>query len=171
MLLIPLVIPINMDLLFGVFAIFFYGYGTFIHWGYESQWLDAHNPIINTPFQHYCHHAVSGRSTVYHTGFFFKIWDQIAGSMYPKECFCCRCEQRKGNRTLEEFRKIVIPDYSVLLKPSFYLNWDTLKFDSTKNEVMEAKQVDATKEQSSNVERRRDILGVFLLALFLMGPC
>jgi len=70
MLFIPLLVPIDMDLLFGVFAVFFYGYGTFIHWGYETPWLDAHNPVINTPFQHYCHHAVSGRKTTYHTGFF-----------------------------------------------------------------------------------------------------
>jgi lathosterol oxidase len=51
MFLIPVLIPINMDVLFATFAVFFYGYGTFIHWGYEAPWLDAHNSIINTPFQ------------------------------------------------------------------------------------------------------------------------
>lgn len=135
MLVIPLLFPINMDLLFGTFAVFFYGYGTFIHWGYETKYLDAHNPIINTPFQHYLHHAVSGRRTTYHTGFFFKIWDQLAGSVYKKECFCARCEQKKGKRTREAFEKIEKPDYSVLLQPSFWFTKDIFQFDQTVNEV------------------------------------
>jgi len=135
MLLIPLIFPVNMDLLFGTFAVFFYGYGTYLHWGYESPWLDAHNPIINTSFQHYCHHAVSGRRTVYHTGFFFKIWDQLAGSVYPGECFCARCEQKAGKRTREAFKKIEKPDYSVLVNPAFWFSKGTLEFDKTVNEV------------------------------------
>src|SRR4051812_17283843 len=31
----PLLMPMNMDLLFAVFAVFFYGYGTYLHWGHE----------------------------------------------------------------------------------------------------------------------------------------
>ena len=130
LLIIPLFIPINMDVLFLTFAVFFYGYGTYLHWGYELSWLDAHNPIINTSFQHYLHHAVSGRKTPYHTGFFFKIWDQLAGTTYKKECFCVKCERAKGGRTREEFAKIKKPDYSVLLSPSFWAK-DFLSFDSS----------------------------------------
>lgn len=143
MLIIPLLFPINMDLLFGTFAVFFYGYGTYLHWGYETPWLSAHNPVINTAFQHYCHHAVSGRKTVYHTGFFFKLWDQLAGSVYPKDCFCARCQQDQGKRSKEAFEKVVKPDYSVLLDPGFWFNRGTLEFDKTVNEV---KQVRGGKE-------------------------
>lgn len=42
--------PTNIDLLFFEFALFFYGYGLYLHWGYEVSWLDAHHPIINTAF-------------------------------------------------------------------------------------------------------------------------
>jgi len=142
MLFIPLVVPIDMDLLFLTFAVFFYGYGTFIHWGYETPMLDAHNPIINTPYQHYCHHAVSGRKTTYHTGFFFKIWDQLAGTEWVKACFCARCEQKNGKRTREQFDLIkkTIPDYSILLSPGFWFTRDLFQFDTTANEVKDSKE-------------------------------
>ena len=57
LLLFPMVAPLNMDVMFGTYGAFFYAYGVYLHWGYESTWLDAHNPIMNTAFQHYCHHA------------------------------------------------------------------------------------------------------------------
>ena len=41
LLFIPLLFPVNIDLLFGVFILFFYGYGTVLHWGFESSWLDS----------------------------------------------------------------------------------------------------------------------------------
>jgi hypothetical protein len=40
--------PINIDLLFAVFGLLFYGYGVYLHWGHESPLLSAHNPIFNT---------------------------------------------------------------------------------------------------------------------------
>jgi Delta7-sterol 5-desaturase len=55
----PLVTPINMDLLFAIFATLFYGYGVYLHWGYESPLLSAHNPVFNTAYHHYTHHALS----------------------------------------------------------------------------------------------------------------
>jgi len=122
LLLIPLAIPMNMDLLFFEFTAFFYLYGTYLHWGFEFEWLDAHHPIINSSFQHYCHHAVSIAKKPYHTGFFFKIWDQIAGSCYDKECFCAKCERTAGRRTLQLYNEIEKPDYSVLFSPKFWLN-------------------------------------------------
>jgi lathosterol oxidase len=154
MLAIPLVVPINMDILFGTFAVFFYGYGTFIHWGYEVEWLSAHNPIINTPFQHYCHHAISGAKNPYHTGFFFKIWDQLMGSVYPGKCFCCVCDQKAGNRTRAHFAKIKIPDYSVLLQPTFYLTKDALKFDQTTNDVKSQKEPELVMATTGSARRR-----------------
>lgn len=125
-LIIPLLLPVNLDLLWAIFSFFFYGYGVYLHWGFESPLISAHNPIINSSYQHFCHHAVSIIKKPYHTGFFFKIWDQLAGSIYDKPCFCSECARAKGERSEEAFAKVVKPDYSVLLKPSFW--WKTPAF-------------------------------------------
>jgi lathosterol oxidase len=113
----PAVVPINMDLLFLTFAVFFYGYGVFLHWGYELNYPDAHHPIINSSFQHHLHHRISvkGVDKTFNTGFFFKIWDELAGSVYTGPCFCAKCEQAAGKRTFEQFQTIPKPDYSPLL--------------------------------------------------------
>ncbi|CAF1334026.1 unnamed protein product [Rotaria magnacalcarata] len=120
---IPALIPINMDLLFFQFAFFFYGYGVYLHWGHEFSYPDAHHPAINTSFQHYLHHAVSTRNKPYHTGFFFKIWDQLFGSIYPNEkCFCVKCQHAQGYRTREHYDNVEKPDYRVLLQWRFWIN-------------------------------------------------
>ena len=101
-----MLMPINMDLLFLTYGAFFYGYGVYLHWGYELRWPDAHHPWINTSFQHYLHHARSTLMKPLHTGFFFKIWDKMAGSVYeagPDECLCARCAIARGERTREAF--------------------------------------------------------------------
>jgi lathosterol oxidase len=41
--LIPMIFPVNQDLLWAIFITFFYGYGVFIHSGHEVDWLSAHN--------------------------------------------------------------------------------------------------------------------------------
>lgn len=61
MVILPLATPINMDLLFAIFATLFYGYGVYLHWGYESTILGAHNPVFNTAYHHYMHHAISAK--------------------------------------------------------------------------------------------------------------
>lgn len=129
LLMFPLVMPINMELMFGIYAILFYFYGVYLHCGHEPTLLfevlgiDAHHPILNTSYQHYIHHATSTYRKPYHTGFFFKLWDQIAGSLYPNDkCDCIHQCQNKNpgkhprQRTREEFQKVVKPDYSVLWK-------------------------------------------------------
>lgn len=71
----PLIAPVNMDSLLFQYGIFFYLYGfrvsmidfshqliligVYLHWGHEVSYPDAHHPILNTAFQHYCHHAKS----------------------------------------------------------------------------------------------------------------
>jgi lathosterol oxidase len=123
LLFIPMIMPVNMDLLFFTYGAFFYGYGVYLHWGYELSWLGAHQPVINTAFQHYVHHARSTLNKPMHTGFFFKLWDQIAGSLYragPDECLCARCSVARGERTRAAFDAIEKPDYAVLLSPSFW---------------------------------------------------
>jgi lathosterol oxidase len=98
MLVFPLVMPTNMDLLFFTFAVFFYGYGTYLHWGYEFDWPDAHHPFLNTSFQHYLHDARSTLHKPLHTGFFFKFWDRIWGSVADGECACAKCCVARGER-------------------------------------------------------------------------
>jgi lathosterol oxidase len=120
MALFPLLMPMNMDLLFFTFSVFFYGYGAYLHWGHELSWPDAHHPVINTAYQHYLHHARSTLHRPYHTGFFFKIWDQLAGSMSPDPCACAKCCVERGERSDAAWAKVVLPDYSVLLRPAFW---------------------------------------------------
>jgi len=110
----PLVMSTNMELLFGTYAIFFYVYGVYLHWGHETEWLHAHHPIINTSYQHYIHHAKAVLNRPYHTGFFVKLWDQLAGSvLLPGDCTCINCQPP---RTMEQYKKIEKPNYSVLWK-------------------------------------------------------
>lgn len=138
LLLIPLLMPVNMDLLFFTYGAFFYGYGVYLHWGYELSWPGAHHPWINTAFQHYVHHAKSTLNKPMHTGFFFKLWDQIAGSLYkegPETCICAGCSTARGERSREAFEAVHKPDYSVLLKPSFWLTGHDGKVEGERDRV------------------------------------
>jgi Delta7-sterol 5-desaturase len=132
----PLLMPVNIDMLFFQFMFFFYTYGVYLHWGYETPWLSAHNPVFNTSFQHYCHHAKSIIGKPYHCGFMFKIWDQLFGCVYKGECFCAVCDTAKGNRTKAAYQAIMddFPDYSVLLKPSFWLHSGVLSGLTSKDQ-------------------------------------
>jgi len=118
----PMIMPVNMDMLFITFAVFFYFYGVCIHCGHEFEWLSTHNYWINTPFQHYIHHAKSRYMVPYHTGFFIKTWDRLFGSLYDQKCVCAECDRKAGNRTVEQFEKIKIPDYSCLLNWKFWVD-------------------------------------------------
>ena len=120
----PMLMPINMDMLFGTFAVFFYAYGLYLHCGHEFPWPGAHHSWINTSFQHYIHHA--GGRNPQHSGFFFKIWDNLVGATYkdqedPKKCLCVEHCKLRGERTREAWEKVVMPDYSTLLSPSFFI--------------------------------------------------
>jgi len=129
LLVIPLLMPVNMDLLFIQYGLFFYTYGVYLHCGYEHSFISPHNGVINTSFQHYAHHARSSMNTPYHCGFFLKLWDKVFNTCYPdnKDCFCAECARKNGERTPEEYSKIYVPDYSSLMSLSFWLTWDTFK--------------------------------------------
>ena len=119
----PLLLPINQDMLFAQYVIFFYGYGTYLHLGFELPSIPADHWLLNTSYQHYLHHARSLKNKPYHTGFFFKIWDQLFGTMHPKGVEdSAMCAVQRGERTRELWEKTVKPDYSVLLSASWWLN-------------------------------------------------
>eukprot|EP01013_Petalomonas_cantuscygni_P002441 TRINITY_DN12509_c0_g1_i1.p1 TRINITY_DN12509_c0_g1~~TRINITY_DN12509_c0_g1_i1.p1 ORF type:complete len:302 (-),score=44.77 TRINITY_DN12509_c0_g1_i1:228-1133(-) len=129
MLVLPMLLPINVDMMFGVYAVFFYMYGVYLHTGFECEWIiDAHHPIVNTAFQHYIHHARGGRLKAYHTGFFLKIWDQLTGTMFPisdpKTCPCVKCCVTRGERTEQQWSEVkkTIPSYAPLMSPSFWIS-------------------------------------------------
>ncbi len=120
LLLIPMALPTNMDLLFTQFAVFFYAYGVYLHWGYESEYISAHNPVVNGAYEHYYHHAFSAGGSPIFTGFFFKAWDQLAGTVPKGACVCSRCEVARGARSAAEWRKVKLVDYSPLLTSAFW---------------------------------------------------
>eukprot|EP00928_Gymnodinium_smaydae_P079654 TRINITY_DN63523_c0_g1_i1.p1 TRINITY_DN63523_c0_g1~~TRINITY_DN63523_c0_g1_i1.p1 ORF type:complete len:318 (+),score=76.13 TRINITY_DN63523_c0_g1_i1:78-956(+) len=123
MALFPMLVPLNMDMLFVQFGAFFYAYGVYLHWGYELDYPDAHHPWINTSYQHFAHHAVSVMKKPFFNGFYIRLWDNMMGSVYPEEkCFCSKCARAKGERSKEAWEKVIKPDYSVLLKPSFWIS-------------------------------------------------
>jgi len=115
----PMLVPVNMDMFFVQFILFFYAYGSYLHWGHELSWPNAHTPFLNSSYHHYIHHAKALIGKPYHTGFFFRLWDDMMGSTYDGECVCVKCSTAKGLRTEDDFKKIEIPYYSVLLSPSF----------------------------------------------------
>lgn len=132
MLVIPFFLRLNVDLMFAQMALLIYGYGTYLHCGHEFDYPDAHHSLLNTSYHHYCHHAVSIINKPYHCGFAINIWDRIFGSVYPRsKCFCAKCCQAKGERSLDKWNNVVKPDYSVLLtwpfwKEGFLVEWRKL---------------------------------------------
>ena len=58
----------------------------------------------------------------YHTGFFFKTWDRLFGSLHPEgvEKSAMRSIER-GERTREAWLAVEKPDYRALLAPSIWL--------------------------------------------------
>eukprot|EP00600_Ochromonadales_sp_CCMP1393_P000965 CAMPEP_0174979830 /NCGR_PEP_ID=MMETSP0004_2-20121128/15017_1 /TAXON_ID=420556 /ORGANISM="Ochromonas sp., Strain CCMP1393" /LENGTH=208 /DNA_ID=CAMNT_0016231437 /DNA_START=312 /DNA_END=938 /DNA_ORIENTATION=- len=122
----PLLMPINMDLLFAIFTILFYGYGVYLHLGYESRYLSAHNPVLNTSYHHYMHHAISAKGRPIYTGFFFKAWDALFDTKYTGACACHEC---RPERSLDEWKQVEKPDYSVLLSVQW---WMTSSASATK---------------------------------------
>jgi len=140
----PMIMPTNVDMLYITYGVFFYGYGVALHCGHEFDCLSAHNYWINTPFQHYIHHAKSHKKTVYHTGFFIKLWDRMFGSIYDKKCICSECERKEGKRTLEIYNKVEKQDYSDLLSWRFWLKGVNLE-ELEKLSIQHFKEADKSK--------------------------
>ena len=122
-LVVPLLCPVSLELMFLVYGVFFYLYGIYLHCGFEVEWCGAHNPLyVNTAYHHNLHHSVSSAGTPYHTGFFIQLWDRACGSMYDSSnCTCFTCRMDKGQRTIDEFSKVNIVDYSPLMSIRYWL--------------------------------------------------
>mmetsp|Transcript_52145 Transcript_52145/g.113536 ORF Transcript_52145/g.113536 Transcript_52145/m.113536 type:complete len:335 (+) Transcript_52145:189-1193(+) len=119
---------VDVDVLYLVTSITNGLYGMYFHSGHELDCLPYDHPFINTSYQHYVHHALSYKNKPYYTGFVFKIWDDLAGAHYHGlQVIPALEDEKKGNRTVERWEHEIkpnIPDYSVLLWPSFWLdNW------------------------------------------------
>eukprot|EP01066_Platyproteum_vivax_P006399 Platyproteum_vivax@DN21_c0_g1_i1.p2 len=121
MVFLPLLFPVNIDMMFIHMGVISYAYGVYMHSGYEFSWPNAHTPIINSSYQHYAHHALSVYNKPYWCGFFMKIFDVMAGTEYQGVCLCANCCQKRGERTPEKFKEIVIPDYAELGRVSFWM--------------------------------------------------
>jgi lathosterol oxidase len=118
----PMLAPVNMEMMFLQFVLFFNFYGTLIHTGIDFPLLSPHGTrLFNTPYHHHIHHALSTKNRPMHTGFFLQIWDRFMGSIHKGKCYCSDCDA--PNRTREAFAQIHKPDYSVLLSPKFWWEW------------------------------------------------
>eukprot|EP00038_Savillea_parva_P006551 m.164442 g.164442 ORF g.164442 m.164442 type:complete len:294 (-) comp12424_c0_seq1:229-1110(-) len=119
----PMILPMNVDMIFMTYVTLFYGYGTYLHWGYEFDLGCCARDIkhVYGAYEHYLHHAIAINQKPLHTGFFLKIWDRLVGAEHQGQCRCSKCERDAGHRTREQWEKIVKPDYSVLLQPDFWI--------------------------------------------------
>jgi sterol desaturase/sphingolipid hydroxylase (fatty acid hydroxylase superfamily) len=121
-------LPLDVDIVYIAAGIINMGWGMYLHCGHELAAIPYDHPFLNTSFQHYAHHAVSVKNKPYHTGFFVKAWDQLAGSIYQGEQVIPALEDQKlGNRSRERWESEVkpsLPDYTLLASPHYWLqNW------------------------------------------------
>jgi len=158
----PIFMPTNLDILWFTFAALFYGTGVYHHCGHEVAWPNAHTGFFNTSYHHYLHHSISVNRKPYHCGFMFQAWDQLFGCTYKGKCFCVKCSQEQGLRTKEQFDAMTVPDYSQLFRPSFWWNSDMLSvvtgtsgkdkneelMEKEKTEVVDTPVVDAVKKRT-----------------------
>mmetsp|Transcript_9198 Transcript_9198/g.22556 ORF Transcript_9198/g.22556 Transcript_9198/m.22556 type:complete len:389 (-) Transcript_9198:1129-2295(-) len=128
MLVLPFFLKLNIDTIFLTFAGFFYLYGTYLHCGFEADWIvPSDHWLVNTSFQHYVHHAKGTRSKPCHCGFFIRTWDQLwTRAGYPceydgAECFA-RTQRAAGKRSWKIWEEEILPhypNYALLMNPRF----------------------------------------------------
>lgn len=118
----PLLFPVHLEMIFFMFSIFFYVNGLIQHSGYEIYFIDGHSKYFLTAYHHYLHHAKSVIHKPIYNGQLFQIWDYLFSSTYTEKCLCSRCARENGEKTYEKWLEVEKPDYSILLKPSFWLS-------------------------------------------------
>jgi len=127
-LLIPLMLPVNLDVVFFVYGALFLPWGVYHHLGHDLDFLDPHHRLWNTSYKHYIHHALSHMNKPFHCGMFLSLWDELLGSVYTCEtCRCSRCARSRGERSFLAWEQVVKPDYSILLSPVFLLSGRSLE--------------------------------------------
>jgi len=117
--------PINLDILYYTFTVFFYSYGVYLHSGYEiDDYVPSDHWLINTSFQHYIHHAAGTRSRAYHCGFFIKLWDNAFGTVYDGKPCHAAAQRAEGKRSRELWDKqcAKFPNYDLLFSWNFWRN-------------------------------------------------
>lgn len=62
LLILPWLFPLNLDIMFIIFGLCFYGYGVYLHTGFELPFLSAHTLVLNTNYQHNKHHSKSNET-------------------------------------------------------------------------------------------------------------
>ena len=113
----PILLPVNMDMLLVLFGVVFYAFGLYQHWGFELSWPTAHQRFITTSFHHHAHHARASRGRPLHSGQLLQVWDRLCGSVLDRaDCFCAPCAVAKGERTRAAFQALPKPDYAPLLR-------------------------------------------------------
>mmetsp|Transcript_17241 Transcript_17241/g.25772 ORF Transcript_17241/g.25772 Transcript_17241/m.25772 type:complete len:300 (-) Transcript_17241:144-1043(-) len=117
----PLLFPVNLDMIFTMFSLFFFLNGLIQHSGYEISFIDGHSKWILTSYHHYLHHAKSTIFRPIYNGQLLQVWDQLLGATYSGACLCSRCARQSGERSIDKWNKTQKPDYSVLLSMSFWL--------------------------------------------------
>ncbi|KAF8820124.1 putative C-5 sterol desaturase [Cardiosporidium cionae] len=128
----PLFVPLNLDIMFFQMALVIYGYGTYLHCGHEMNFPDAHNSmyVLNTSYQHFCHHSISVYRKPFHCGFVLNIFDKLFGSVYKGECFCCKCCEMKGERSIEKWKALKKPNYKKMLSWPFWQKGLAIEWNS-----------------------------------------
>ena len=126
LLLFPLLIPIHLELIFFIFSSFFLINGLIQHSGYEIPYISGHSKFILTSYHHYLHHSKSVLYKPIYNGQLLQIWDYLSSSTYvvneKNKCLCSECGRKNGEKTYEKWLEIEKPDYSILLKPSFWFS-------------------------------------------------
>lgn len=128
LLFLPLVLStLNWVVLSAVFTLDLY-YGVLLHSGHEN--IPARSvanffesilgtDLINTPLNHFLHHAISGGSTPKYCGFYVTTWDKLFGSEDKENLK--KYMKDLETRTVEEFAKIHVPKYEVMGSVSFWM--------------------------------------------------
>ena len=65
-----------------------------------------------------------------YTGFFFKLWDNVFGTLDPSACSCVDCRPRRSKKEWEGIEK---PDYKVLTSLNWWLNTDSKELGSSRS--------------------------------------
>eukprot|EP00160_Parvularia_atlantis_P012547 Unigene2523_Nuclearia_a/m.7807 Unigene2523_Nuclearia_a/g.7807 ORF Unigene2523_Nuclearia_a/g.7807 Unigene2523_Nuclearia_a/m.7807 type:complete len:293 (-) Unigene2523_Nuclearia_a:40-918(-) len=104
---VPFLFPIHDLTLFLTYAIMNYGYGAYLHSGFDwpLETTSPHHWLLITNYHHVMHHAKSQFGKPLNTGFFLNIFDKLGGTFagpeyFAKEgvaCVCAHCRPKDAH--------------------------------------------------------------------------